>query len=430
MKNQELKFIAIIFALSVTVGCKVQAVEKAPVPVKVKTIELASNTGGMRYSASIVPRTEVQLAFRVSGYIDALHQVRGVDGQWRNVQEGDVIPRGTVLAQVRRSDYAVKVTQAESQTAEARAGVDSSKAQLAEAESSLASAKAQLAEAEAAYERAKLDFERAKNLYEGQSLTKADYDAAKSQYDMAQAKLNSAKSQVAVVNAKIQVARAVIDSYDAKVKGAKAVVAEAAIPLQDTALRAPMNCVVLQKSVEVGTLVSPGAAAFVIADTSSVKAIFGVPDLMVKQMKLGNTLKVTTEAALGEDFQGQITAISPAADPKSRVFDIEVTIPNAQNLLKVGMIAALTVEGETNPSEAIPVVPLNAIVKSGNHENPYAVFVIEEHSGRTIARQRPLKLGETLGNTVAVIDGLKAGERVITTGANLIQNNDSVQIIP
>jgi multidrug efflux system membrane fusion protein len=141
-------------------------------------------------------------------------------------------------------------------------------------------------------------------------------------------------------------------------------------------------------------------------------------------------LKVTTEAALGEDFEGQITAISPAADPKSRVFDIEVTIPNAQNLLKVGMIASLTVEGEANAAQAMPVVPLNAIVKSGNPENPFAVFVVEERNGVTTARRRNLKLGETLGNTVAVIEGLKAGERVITTGANLLQDDSRVQIIP
>jgi multidrug efflux system membrane fusion protein len=430
MKSKITLLIGSIFILSLMVGCKVQAIEKAPVPVKVKTIEMSSTASGIRYSASIVPHTEVQLAFKVGGYIDGLHQVRGADGRPRNVQEGDVITKGTVLAQIRRSDYAVKVTQAQSQTAEAQAGVASSKAQLAEAESSLGSTKAQLAEAEAGYERAKLDFERARKLYENQSLTKADYDAAKSQYEMAQAKLNSAKSQVAVVMAKIQVARAVIDSYDAKVKGAKAVVSEAAIPLQDTSLRAPMNCVVLQKSVEVGALVSPSAPAFVIADTSSVKAIFGVPDLMVKQMKLGNTLKVTTEAALGEDFQGQITAISPAADPKSRVFDIEVTIPNAQNLLKVGMIASLTVEGEPSAVAAMPVVPLNAIVKSGNTENPYAVFVVEERNGLVTARRRSLKLGETLGNTVAVIEGLKPGERVITTGANLVQDDSRIQIIP
>jgi multidrug efflux pump subunit AcrA (membrane-fusion protein) len=78
----------------------------------------------------------------------------------------------------------------------------------------------------------------------------------------------------------------------------------------------------------------------------------------------------------------------------------------------------------------MPVVPLNAIVKSGNSENPYAVFVVEEHNGLTRARRRNLKLGETLGNMVAVSEGLKAGERVITTGASLIQDESNVQIIP
>ena len=69
--------------------------------------------------------------------------------------------------------------------------------------------------------------------------------------------------------------------------GAQAVVHQKTIPLQDTALRAPLNGFVLQKSVERGTLVSPGKTGFVVADTSSVKAAFGVADLAVPEMKLG-----------------------------------------------------------------------------------------------------------------------------------------------
>ena len=62
-----------------------------------------------RYSATIIPRTEVELAFKVGGYVDALRQVRGVDGKMRDIQEGDRINVGTVLARVRQSDYQVKV---------------------------------------------------------------------------------------------------------------------------------------------------------------------------------------------------------------------------------------------------------------------------------------------------------------------------------
>jgi multidrug efflux system membrane fusion protein len=82
------------------------------------------------------------------------------------------------------------------------------------------------------------------------------------------------------------------------------------------------------------------------------------------------------------------------------------------------------------PEVQTPVVPLSAIVKSKDKPASYAVFVIEEQSGKQIARSRIVNLGEAYGNTVAVIDGLKTGERVVTTGATLIVDGERVEVIP
>ncbi len=195
-------------AVSGHVKAASQAGEKPPVPVKVAAVELNSaGGGGARYSATIIPRTEVELAFKVGGYVDALQQVRGVDGRMRDLQEGDRITAGAVLARVRQSDYQVKVREAVSQADEAKSGVDASKAQYQEALNGIASSKAQLAEAEAAYEKAKLDFDRAQNLFASQSMTKANYDAAKAQYDMTAAKVAAARSQVRMLQAKADAAK-------------------------------------------------------------------------------------------------------------------------------------------------------------------------------------------------------------------------------
>src|SRR5438132_415546 len=190
---------------------------------------------------------------------------------------------------------------------------------------------------------------------------------------MIQASADSAKSKIEVIKARST--------------GAEAVVHEKTIPLQDTALRAPLNGLVLQKSVERGTLVSPGKTGFVVADTSSVKAAFGIPDIAVPEIKLGSMLNVETETRPGTKFQGQITSVFPAADPKSRAFNVEVTIPNPKYLLRPGMIVSLRV-GSKGAVPAQPVVPLNAIVKSKTDPNGYAVFVVIEQSGRQIARVR------------------------------------------
>jgi multidrug efflux system membrane fusion protein len=201
------------------------------------------------------------------------------------------------------------------------------------------------------------------------------------------------------------------------------------IPLQDTALKAPLNGLVLQKSVEKGTLVSPGKTGFVVADTSSVKAAFGVPDIAVPEMNLGSKLSVESETMPGIEFQGQITSVFPAADPKSRAFNVEVTIPNPKYLLRPGMIVSLRV-GRKAAVQAQPVVPLNAVAKSKTDPNGYAVFVVIEQGGRQIARARDVKLGDTYGNTIAVTDGVKVGDRVITTGVTLVRDGDPVKVIP
>src|SRR6266571_2422902 len=183
-----------MFVLLLMVACQSKQVQKAPVPVKVATVELHAGNSGARYSATIIPRTQLELAFKVDGYVDALQRVRGVDGQMRDLQEGDAIVAGAVLARVRQSEYQVKFKEAESQASEARSAIDASKAQYQEALSGIESSKGQLAEAEAAYEKAKLDFDRARNLFTSQSLTKANYDAAKAQFEQTAAKVAAARS--------------------------------------------------------------------------------------------------------------------------------------------------------------------------------------------------------------------------------------------
>jgi RND family efflux transporter MFP subunit len=432
MKERTLKARAVggtLFLLALLVACQSKQVQKPAVPVKIASVELYTAGNGTRYSATIIPRTQVELAFKVDGYVEALQRVRGVDGQMRDLQEGDRIVVGAVLARVRPSEYQVKVKEAESQASEAKSAIDSSKAQYQEALSGIESSKAQLADAEAAYVRAKLDFDRAQNLFASQSLTKANYDASKAQFEQATARVAAARSQVGVVQARADSAKSQIEVIKARSTTAQAVVHEKTIPLQDTALKSPLNGLVLQKSVEKGTLVSPGKTGFVVADTSSVKAAFGVPDIAVPEMKLGSALSIETETMPGTEFQGQITSVFPAADPKSRVFNVEVTIPNPLYLLRPGMIVSLRV-GTAAAVQAPPVVPLNAVVKSKTDPNGYAVFVVIEQGGRQITRARDVKLGETYGNTIAVTDGVKQGDRVITTGVTLVRDGDPVKVIP
>ena len=429
MKTRILLATVILVAFGLTVGCtKAQTKEKTLKPVRVKAAEKRPASGGVRYSASIRANSQVELAFKVGGYVEGIAQVRDASGGWRHLQAGDVVKKGTVLARLRQSDYLAKVNQAGAQHAEARSALETVNAQMNEARASVETSRAQVADAQATFDRATLDFERAKSLYAAESMTRTDYDAARSQYEASKARLDSARSQLAVAQARITTARSQAGQAEARIKTAAAVTAEAAIPLGDTSLKAPISAVVIERKVEVGALVSPNAPGFVLADLTSVKAAFGVPDLALQQIKTGDVLKLSTDALPGEEFTGHVSRVSPSADPTSRVFEVEVTIPNQQGLLKPGMIASIQVQ-EGAPQTEAPAVPLTAIVRPKDSPEAYAVYVVEERTGKHFARLRRVTLGEAFGNAVVLTGGVETGEHVITTGATLVADGEQVQVV-
>src|SRR6185503_17480331 len=95
--------------------------------------------------------------------------------------------------------------------------------------------------------------------------------------------------------------------------------------------------------------------------TRRVKVVFGVPDVIVKDLRLGGPLTIQTEALPGAMLEGRITLISPSADPSSRVFEVEAALPNPEARLKVGMLATLRL-GDAGPVTELSI-PLAAVVR-------------------------------------------------------------------
>ena len=353
-------------------GCGHAASEEKPLtPVRIAQVQTISAGSETRYSANIVPNAQVDLAFKSGGYVESIRQVRGADGRLRNVDIGDWVTRGTLLAVVRQKDYVDQREQA----------------------------KAQLARAQADYEHAKLSFDRTSNLYSSKSATKPEYDSAKAQYDSSIAALNNAK----------------------------AILAQSQTALEDSSLRAPFDGWIIKRNVEVGALVGPSVAGFTIADTRAVRAIFGVPDNAMGRIKLGQRQSVSTDA-LPQEFAGRITAIAPAADPKSRVYSVEVTVPNPHNQLKAGMIASLSLGGDILPRTVL-AVPLSAVIRDPEHPQGYAVMTTDGPGDPATVRAHAVELGDAYGNMIQVVGGLKADQRVVTAGSTLVRSGDKVRII-
>jgi RND family efflux transporter MFP subunit len=364
--------IALLGTTTIAGGCHHEPAlpAKAAVAVRLADVTLYQSAEGLQYSASLIPYAQIDVAFRTTGYITEVRQIKSADGRTRNIGTGDYVTRGTVLAKIRRQDL-------KNQADESDAQVDAAAAQHTQAEQ---------------------DFNRAKALYATQSLIKPDYDQAQARFD----------STLAAVNR------------------ARAAQRQAQLSLSDSELEAPLSGYILARNLDIGTLASPSSAAFTIVDTSAVKATFGVPEDVLKLVHLGQslTLQLQNDAA---QYSGRVTSISPSADARSRVFTVEVTLSNRQSTLKPGMIASVELGGKREASQ--PSIPLSAIVPYPGESGQFAVVVAEQQSGQWNAHVRRVTVGATHGSSVSVT-GVHTGEKVAAIGAQLLKEGDSLSVIP
>jgi len=342
------------------------------VAVRVAQVEKSSTSSSTRYSAQIVPATRLDFAFKVGGYVESIAQVAGADGQRRLLQEGDVVETGAELASLRKSDFTQKV----------------------------AEAKAAVSQAYAIAREARLDAVRDSKLARSGSLPEATAGASRSR----------------------------AESSGAVVEGAQARLAQARTALGDSTLISPMHGVVIKRAIEVGTLVAPGTVAFSIADVDNVKAVFGVPDVLLKQIQVGAAQKVTADAFPGVEFEGKVSRLAPSADQRSRVFEVDVTIPNGEGKLKAGMVASLSINPAANSEADVPLIPLGAIVRPPSGKG-FAVFIVENKDKVLRARAREVELGEYLGRVVPVKKGLEGSETIVTQGAGMLSDGERIEVI-
>ena len=123
------------------------------------------------------------------------------------------------------------------------------------------------------------------------------------------------------------------------------------------------------------------------------------------------------------EFSGVVTAVAAVADPNTRLFQVEVTIPNRSMLLHPGMIGSVTLGGLSR-SEPVLVVPLGAIVRGKGSAYGFAVVTLQ----RNHARIRPVTVGQTYGDRISV-NGLTEGEQIVTAGASMLAEGDRVEVI-
>jgi RND family efflux transporter MFP subunit len=373
-RGRVLPIVCLLTALALPACRSEEPVARLLTPVRVQQVETRETAPGLRYSANLEPNQSVNVAFKVDGYVASIRQEQGADGKLRDIQTGDAVMKGMVLAGIEDEAYRDKVKEAD----------------------------AQLGQANAALTKAESDHKRANALFSTQSMTAPEYDTYKKEYQSAQA----------------------------AVRGARAQLDQAKLNVAYCQLTSPLDGIMLQRQIEVGTLVAPGKVAFVVADVSEVKAVFGVPDVMLADTRKGDSLSITTQSLSDQSFPGTVTSISAAADSSTRVFDVEVTVANPNGLLKPGMVAALDVPRARGESDAVAEVPISAIVRAKSDPKGYAVYVLDGKGSDAVVHMRDVSVGEIFGNSVAVTAGLDAGTTVVVYGATLVSDGERVRVIP
>jgi RND family efflux transporter MFP subunit len=361
------------------------------------TVGLSREAEPAKYSSILTPNAQVDLAFRVSGYVVELYQTTGADGRMRPLEPGAHVVAGTVLARLRPSDY--------------QAVVDKARGAQQEAEAGAVAAEAQLVQAQASLEQAELDFARVSALWEQASITKPAYDASKARLDVTKAAVDGAKAGIVAAQRRRETAEAQLR--------------EAEIALGDTELHAPFDAIILERRAELGALAAAGSVAFTLADLQTLKARFNVPDFALAGFRPGQSLDLEIDAFPGVVVRGRVLSLAAAADPKARSFEIEVAVPNAGLTVRSGMIATVRAAGGLRTPVRLQV-PASALVHDPTGQR-YLVYTIEQNGGRAVAKAIAIEPGPLAGNDVAVLSGLTAGQRIVVMGANLLQAGDPVK---
>ena len=334
-----------------------------------------------RYSGSIEPWERLDLAFKVGGKVATVAEVSQSGGP-RPLQEGDRVVRGQTLASLEATDFRTQVRVA-------AAGVSNSDAQVRGGEEALSHSAVELA--------------RAKLLYSSGAMARADLERAEAAWRSARANLDAARGQ-----------RQGRVEQHALTKSTAS----------ETALTSPIDGVVARRLIEVGSTVGPGTVAVTVMDTSSMRAVFGVPDIRIAALHIGDRVAVEVDALPAGRLSGTIVKIHPVADPVLRSFAVEVALPNADDALRAGMVASADFDVGTFADAML--VPLAAIIRPPGASTGFAVWVIDDKTRRVALR--PVALGDLSGNDVLVESGLKVGDKVVTAGAPFLHAGQLVEV--
>jgi membrane fusion protein (multidrug efflux system) len=275
-------------------------------------------------------------------------------------------------------------------------------------------------------------FENGGTAKKGDLLLQLDASAEEAQLKSAEADLELARSDLErsreLVGRKV-ISKAEIDAAESKFKQKEGSVDQMRSMIAKKTVRAPFDGQLGIRQVNVGQMINSGQQVVQLTSLDSLFADFALPQQYLGQLTPGLEVQVTTDALPGHVFPGKVTAINSMVDSSTRNITLQATLENPDHVLRPGMFAKAEV---TLPEKhKALVVPGSAISYAPFGDS---VFVIEkkkdEKTGKEsqVIRQQFVRVGEARGDLVAIAQGLKAGETVVSTGVFKLRNGMTVTI--
>jgi membrane fusion protein (multidrug efflux system) len=235
---------------------------------------------------------------------------------------------------------------------------------------------------------AKLQFERASKLLKDKSVSRSDYDSSRANLD-----------------------------------GAEAAVAAKQALIDKKTISAPFSGQLGIADINLGQYLSPGDAIVPLQALDLVYVDYNLPERHLANVHVGQMVEVGVQAWPDRRFEGMISAINPGIDRGTRSLRLRATLDNPEQLLRPGMFAEINTVLPLRDN--ILTLPRTAVTY-----NPYgeSVFVVQQQGESLVVQNRPVKTGEVRDGRVEVIEGLEAGDQVVTAGQNKLRNGQPVVI--
>ncbi|PKF77098.1 efflux transporter periplasmic adaptor subunit [Vibrio sp. vnigr-6D03] len=273
----------------------------------------------------------------------------------------------------------------------------------------------------------KIQFESGTTVKDNQVLLTLDSEVEQANLKSAKAKLPAAQAKYkryAGLYKKGSVSKEAYDDAQAAYLSLSADIESLKASIDRREIKAPFAGVVGIRNVYLGQYLQPGTDIVRLEDTSVMRLRFTVPQTDISRIHIGQTVDIKVDAYPENSFQGSISAIEPAVSVQSGLVQVQANIPNNDGQLRSGMFArADIILPKLTDQVSLPQTAITFTLYGDN------VYILSEEDGVQRVKQHVVKVGERTEHIAHILEGVKPGDVVVTSGQVRLSNGAKVRIV-